>query len=190
MTLTAGADNLKRPGLNPTYKRRSSGKSQRDYGMLSGKLINRSHTHTDREQHPQQPHTHTSTGHTHTHTDREQHPRQRHTHTPTGHTHTHRQRTTPPTTTHTHAHDENNTPNEHLPQTLSQVRGWWSRRSRATYRSRPTSQRGTPTCRTSRRPPPVSPRPPSGSFRTPQTGAHVSARARRLYSCTSVCVFR
>jgi len=41
---------------------------------------------------------------------------------------------------------------------------------------------------TSRRPPPVSPRPPSGSFHTPQTGAPVSARARRLYSCTSVCV--
>jgi len=44
----------------------------------------------------------------------------------------------------------------------------------------------------SRRPPPVSPavspRPPSGSFRTPQTDAPVSARAKRLCSCTSVCV--
>jgi len=38
------------------------------------------------------------------------------------HTHTHRQRTTPPTTTHTHAHDENNIPNEHLPQTLNNAR--------------------------------------------------------------------
>jgi len=45
---------------------------------------------------------------------------------------------------------------------------------------------------TSRRPPPVSPavspRLPSGSFCIPQTGAPVSARARRLYLSTSVCV--
>jgi len=41
-----------------------------------------------------------STGHTHTHTDREHHPRHRHT----------------------HAHDENNTPNEHLPQALNNAR--------------------------------------------------------------------
>ena len=39
---------------------------------------------------------------THTHTDREQHPRHRHT----------------------HAHDENNTPNEHLPQALNNARRW------------------------------------------------------------------
>jgi len=38
-------------------------------------------------------------------------------------THTHRQRTTHPTTSHTHAHDENNTPNKHLPQTLNF--NWW-----------------------------------------------------------------
>ena len=40
----------------------------------------------------------------------------------TGHIHTHRQRTSPPTTTHTHAHDENNTPNEHLPQAVNNAR--------------------------------------------------------------------
>jgi len=40
----------------------------------------------------------------------------------TGHTHPHRQRTTPSTTTRTHAHDENNTPNEYLPQTLNNAR--------------------------------------------------------------------
>jgi len=58
------------------------------------------------------------------------------------HTRTHRQRTTPPTPTHTHAHDENNTPNEHLPQALNNARrcrddgachlprpGEWPRRS-------------------------------------------------------------
>jgi len=36
--------------------------------------------------------------------------------------------------------------------------------------------------------PPVSLWPPSGSFRIPQTGAPESARARRLCSCTRVCV--
>jgi len=39
---------------------------------------------------------------THTHTDREQHPRHRHT----------------------HAHDENNTPNNHLPQAPNNARRW------------------------------------------------------------------
>jgi hypothetical protein len=36
ITLRSGGENLRRPGLNPTYARRSSGNLQRDYGMLSG----------------------------------------------------------------------------------------------------------------------------------------------------------
>jgi len=58
-------------------------------------------------------------------------------------------------------------------------------------RSAPLSPRACMLIST-RRPPPVSPavspRPPSGSYRIPQTGAPECARARRLYSCTSVCV--
>jgi len=45
---------------------------------------------------------------THTHTDREQHPRHRHT----------------------HAHDENNTPNEHLPQAFKGALQLLSKRSK------------------------------------------------------------
>jgi hypothetical protein len=36
ITLRSGGDSLRRPGLNPTYARRSSGNLQRDYGMLTG----------------------------------------------------------------------------------------------------------------------------------------------------------
>lgn len=36
VVLRSGGDSLLRPGLNPTYTRRSSGNLQRDYGMLSG----------------------------------------------------------------------------------------------------------------------------------------------------------
>mmetsp|Transcript_23323 Transcript_23323/g.64144 ORF Transcript_23323/g.64144 Transcript_23323/m.64144 type:complete len:345 (-) Transcript_23323:528-1562(-) len=42
ITLKSGRDNLRTPGLNPTYARRSSGKSQRDYGMLSGEGLEES----------------------------------------------------------------------------------------------------------------------------------------------------
>ena len=72
--------------------------------MVEGQKINRSHTHTPTERHPQGQKINRS------------------------HTHTHRQRTTSPTPTHT-TRTTPQTPNEHLPRSRVNPRGGGVRRS-------------------------------------------------------------